>query len=211
MTLSRSTARVFTGTLSNLVLGDGIATALLTHTLRERVRNTPITIPGAVIGRIENLSEGQVSLYGELKDGTLTVLGPDLRRRTLAAARPRGEMGPPAPQTVEGVLSDVSFLTARTTGKLYVKGTFEFATEEGTVTVPALVRSPLAETIGGDITDGVTTLRGVLLGDTFEVLGLVVPEAPAVPVKRALSRAQKDARNARARERRVEKKQQANA
>lgn len=201
MTLTRSTARVFSGLLSHLQVNDVMAAGLLSHTLRDRPHDTPIRISAEVIPTLGTLTEGPVALYGELQDGVLTVLGPDLRRRTLAAARPRGEMGPPAPRTFEGVVADLAFNTARATGKLYIRGSLTCPSEDGPVTLTFLVRSPLAETLGQDISDGPARLRGALVGDVLEVLGL-----EPITAKRELSRAQKDARNARARERRASKK-----
>lgn len=171
-----TTTRVFSGTLSQLVIADGAATALLTHTLRARTRTTPITIPGTVLGEIANLSEGPIALYGALSDNALVVLGPDRRRSTLAAARPRGEMGPPAPQVVAGDLSEIDFVTARATGKLYITGRLRCGDAQGGVTHPVLVRSPIADRIGGEITDGPVRVRAVRFGDTLEILDLVLPE-----------------------------------
>ena len=199
MTLSRSTARVFTGTLSHLMVNEVMAAAQLTHTLRERERDTPIRISAEVLKTLGPLSEGPIALYGELTDGVLVVLGPDLRRRTLAAARPRGEMGPPAPQSVEGLLSDVTGHYAKATNAPYLKGRLVVDGSETT----AILRGDLVRTLGPALQDGPVSLRGVRVGETFEVLGLV--ETPQA-AKRALSREQKDARNARARQRRAKKK-----
>jgi hypothetical protein len=149
------------------MVNETMAAGLLTHTHRERERDTPIRISADVMIKVGPLAEGPVALYGELKDGVLVVLGPDLRRSTLAAARPRGEMGPPAPHVVAGDLSAIEFRTARATGKLYITGQITV----GSTTRAFLVRNPISEVIGGDITDGTVTLRGVLIGETFEVLG----------------------------------------
>ncbi len=180
MTLSRSTARVFTGTLSNLSVTDGVVTALLAHTVRDRAVSSPITIAADVALRLDGLAEGPVALYGALSQNRLTVLGPDLRRKTLAALRPRGEMGPPAPQVIEGVIANLAVHTAKATGKLYLKAGFAYATEDGTVEKTILVRYPLSEALAPELGDGVATLRCVLVGDTLEVLALVAPaDAPA--------------------------------
>ncbi len=231
MTLPRSAARVFTGILSNLSVTDGVVSALLAHTVRDRAVSSRITISADVALRLDGLAEGPVALYGALSQNHLTVLGPDLRRKTLAALRPRGDMGPPAPQVIEGVISNLAFHTAKVTGKLYLKARFAYATEDGTVEKTLLVRHPLSEALATELGDGVATLRCLLVDDTLEVLALVTP-APApvetvedvaavtveaaaegageaeakTPAKRALTREQKDARNARARERRAASK-----
>ncbi len=168
MTPSRSNARVFSGMLSHLMVNDVMAAGQLSHTYRDRPRDTPIRIDAEVLSKVGPLSEGPVALYGELKDGVLTVLGPDLRRSTLAAARPRGDMGPPAPKTVDAVLSEVDFRTAKATGKLYITGKATVGDETRTF----IVRNPLAETLGENITDGAITVRGVVLGENFEILAL---------------------------------------
>lgn len=202
MTLSRSTARVFTGLLSHLQMNEVMAAGLLTHTLRDSERDTPIRISAEVLTTLGTLTEGPIALYGDLKDGVLTVLGPDLRRRTLAAARPRGEMGPPAPQMIAGTIVSLNSLVARTTGKPYIKGTVML--QDGS-TQTYLVRGPLADSFAETVTSTDVRLRGVMMGDAIEVLGFEMPKAAAP--KRELSRDQKDARNARARARRAKKKQ----
>ncbi len=194
-----TTARVFSGMLSNLVVTDGIAAGTLTHTLRNVERVARIAIAADVLVRITDLSEGPAALYGELDGDVLTVLGPDLRRKTLAAARPRGEMGPPAPASLNVEILTLGAFTAKLTGKTYLKGSLALA--DGT-TRTFLVRGALAETLPQTITGTQVRLRAVILGETVEVLGF----EGSLPAKRELSRAQKDARNLRARERRAAKK-----
>jgi hypothetical protein len=198
-TTTMTITRVFSGLLSNLVVTDGIAAATLTHSFRERERATPIEIAADVMVRITDLAEGPTALYGELKDGVLTVLGPDLRRKTLAAARPRGEMGPPAPASLTAEIRSLESFVSRATGKTYLKGSLALA--DG-ATKTFLVRGALAESLPVTLTGTHVVLRAVVLGDTVEVLGFEGPVAQ----KRALSREQMDARNARARERRAAKK-----
>jgi hypothetical protein len=204
-----TTARVFSGLLSNLVVADGIAAGSLTHSFRERERTTPIQIAADVLVKIGTPSEGETALYGEIRDGVLVVLGPDLRRRTLAAARPRGEMGPPAPQTIEVEVMSLVQHTAKTTGKPYIKGSLK---HEGVVKT-YLVRGELAETFEdhGELdaerdvhAPFYKRLRAVQVGDVVEVLDILPWEAKAP--KRVLTREQKDARNASARARRAAKK-----
>ncbi len=207
-----TTTRVFSGLLSNLVVADGIAAGTLTHTLRNVERVARITIAADVLVRITDLSEGPAALYGELDGDVLTVLGPDLRRKTLAAARPRGEMGPPAPQNLACEIVSYGRQISKATGKVYLKGTLRLA--DGLDRTYLVRNSDLAIDMAENLSDSKSfredpiDLTVVMMGDVIEVIGIPAPVMNAP--KRALTREQKDAKNARARARRAAKKEPMN-
>ncbi len=111
-TVARLPRRAFGGILSNLVLGmtDGVpvATATLTTVFQDKTTIRSLTASGDVVARVQEaglLVEGEVvKFYGEVGETAVTVLGPDLTKRTLArqaakSAAPAKADKPKRPQT----------------------------------------------------------------------------------------------------------------
>ena len=125
-------ASVWTGMLSAVAMstvdGQSVLTGMLTKTVKGVEVNTPVVVPADKVESVKAVFvEGEVALYGRLVDGTFSVIGPDLRARTIGQSAPKAEaVAKPAPKAkpatdakpaaaakpapasvVEGMLSDV--------------------------------------------------------------------------------------------------------
>ncbi len=180
--MSEIPARLFSGILSNLVIGEAMTTAMLT----EGSQTMPVQIGPGVMPKLGILREGPVRLWAGMAGDTVVVHGQ-------------------ADQyLVSGEILDVNDHPCPTTGQSCLKGQIRMA--DGS-TRDFLVRDPEMKSVvaesyepygvnSGDfiaiVQDGVCEIVDIPDGETVETL--------------TKDRARRDARNARDRARRAAKK-----
>lgn len=149
-------ASVWTGMLSAVAMstvdGQSVLTGMLTKTVKGVEVNTPVVVPADKVESVKAVFvEGEVALYGRLVDGTFSVIGPDLRARTIGQSAPKAEaVAKPAPKAqpaaaakpapasvVEGTLSDVKAGSSARSGE-YISGKLTRTVDGAPVTVSVL-------------------------------------------------------------------------
>ena len=149
-------ASVWTGMLSAVAMstvdGQSVLTGMLTKTVKGVEVNTPVVVPADKVESVKAMFvEGEVALYGRLVDGTFSVIGPDLRARTIGQSTPKAEaVAKPAPKAqpaaaakpapasvVEGTLSDVKAGSSARSGE-YISAKLTRTVDGAPVTVSVL-------------------------------------------------------------------------
>ena len=153
-------ASVWTGMLSAVAMstveGQSVLTGMLTKTVKGVEVNTPVMVPADKVESVKGVFvEGEVALYGRLVDGTFSVIGPDLRARTIGQSAPKAEaVAKPAPKAapkaqpaaaakpapasvVEGMLSDVKPGSSARSGE-YISAKLTRTVDGAPVTVSVL-------------------------------------------------------------------------
>lgn len=92
LAVPRAKRTVYKGDLTGIrtIEEDGVVIALVGTISREIkgvLVSTAIGVSGEALGRVAHMFRpGRVAFYGEVREGGFAVIGPDLRRRTLAEA-----------------------------------------------------------------------------------------------------------------------------
>lgn len=160
--------QVFSGLIGNLNANRNRTVGEFTITLDNRQVRAPIYITSGVRQRLGALKAGRRNLYGEFRQGTFIVLGPDTRR----AATSRDVQGVIQTQVVTGELYR-SEQRISSHGSFYITGIFRHIDASGSWrTSTLLVRGATANALRAGIEDGPITVEGFIDGDNFEVTGL---------------------------------------
>lgn len=170
-----TTRQVFSGAISKLSFNRGRVTGLFLVQIGKRQTRRPFYVHASTLERFANFVPGRTSLYGEFRNGTFIVLGPDMRRAPAVAP----QVGPVAARPVAG---EVYRLEHKINGQgaLYIRGIFRFTDAEGRgQTKTLLVRGGTATALKAEVCEGPMTLEGYVTGDIFEVTGL--PRAAVEP------------------------------
>jgi hypothetical protein len=174
MPVSLPTSRqVFNGAVTGIRINKGRMTGRFQFKMGDRRVRTPFYITSGVLARLGTVARGYQALYGEFRNGTFIVLGPDLRRAPAEAAPVEG---PRAPRPVSGEVYRLQQRYNRA-GALYLLAIFRFVDEAGRAqTKDLLVRGSTAIALKGLIQEGPMTVEGYVAGDAFEVTGVARAE-----------------------------------
>lgn len=160
--------QVFSGLLAKLSSNRSRTVGEFYFTLGNRRMSAPCYIPSGVRTRLGEVKAGRRSLYGEFRQGTFVVLGPDTRRGPTVTVTE----GPVAAVLVTGELYRMESRISGH-GSFYITGIFRFVDADGLAqTKTLLVRGATATTLRGEIAEGPITVEGFIAGETFEVTGL---------------------------------------
>ena len=181
-----TTRQVFSGAISKLSFNQGRVTGLFLVDLGNRQTRRPFYIHASILERFANFVPGRTRLYGEFRNGTFIVLGPDTRR----APDVTSPMGPVAAALVTGEIYRLEH-KINGQGAVYIRAIFRFTDAEGRgQTKTLLVRGGTATALRTEIHEGPMTLEGYVTGDIFEVTGLPRPEAEPGQTRPTGSRAE---------------------